>query len=162
MTPIRPSATIAVAIAMIAQISCSVPRADARARHATSPGLTIGVSFPAAQSSAPLDGRLLLLISTDSTAEPRFQIIDATSTQQAFGVDVDGLAPGQEAIFAASVLGYPVASLSSIKAGDYWVQGLLHVYNEINDKLCVGVGNDCQIGIYTFRNIFGKFDVYLI
>ena len=28
----------------------------------------------------------------------------------------------------AGVLGYPVASLSQIKAGDYWVQGLLHVY----------------------------------
>ncbi len=130
MLTIRPSAVLgaSAAILLLAQLSCSVPRADARARHAAPPGLTIGVSFGAAQSATALDGRILLLISTDSTAEPRFQIIDATTTQQAFGVDVDGLAPGQEAIVDASVLGYPVASLASIKAGDYWVQGLLHVY----------------------------------
>src|SRR5206468_6048266 len=44
------------------------------------------------------------------------------------GVDVDGLKPGQEATFDDEVLGYPAASLSNIPPGDYWVQGLLHVY----------------------------------
>src|ERR1043166_5648582 len=35
--------------------------------------LHFSVTFPAARSGAPLDGRLLILISTDTTAEPRFQ-----------------------------------------------------------------------------------------
>ncbi|HUO53090.1 MAG TPA: hypothetical protein VMT93_11250 [Gemmatimonadaceae bacterium] len=105
-----------------------LPRALAGARHAPAAGLTVSVSIDAALGAAPLDGRMLLLLSTDSSQEPRFQIIDAVTTQQAFGIDVNGLAPGQAALFDASVLGYPVASLAEVKPGDYWVQGLLHVY----------------------------------
>jgi hypothetical protein len=71
---------------------------------------------------------MLLLISTDSSKEPRQQISDAVTSQQLFGVDVDGLAPGVEAIVSDTVLGYPVSALARIQAGDYWVQGLLHVY----------------------------------
>jgi len=86
------------------------------------------VSFPAERSAAPLDGRLLLLLSTNDKAEPRFQIGDGPSTQLVFGVDVDGLAPGAEAIIDASALGYPLRSLAEVPAGDYYVQALLHRY----------------------------------
>jgi len=122
------AAIAAAAIAALAVTARHVPSAHAGAPRTPVAGLRVGVSFGAAQSKTPLDGRMLLLISTDSTEEPRFQIIDAVGTQQAFGVDVDGLQPGQEAMFDASVLGYPVASLADIKPGDYWVQGLLHIY----------------------------------
>jgi len=57
------------------------------------------------------------------------QINDSDRTAQVFGVDVEGLKPGQDAVIDASVLGYPTASLNDIKAGEYWVQGLLHVYD---------------------------------
>ena len=124
----RAAAAVGAGFLLLPQFSCSVPRADADARHAASAGLRVGISFDAAQGAAPMDGRMLFLISTDSSEEPRFQIQDATPTQQLFGVDVNGLAPGQEAMFDAEVLGYPMASLAGIKAGDYWVQGLLHVY----------------------------------
>jgi hypothetical protein len=86
------------------------------------------VSFPAERSAAPLDGRLLLLLSTNDAAEPRFQIGDGPSTQLVFGVDVDGLAPGAEAIIDASALGYPLRSLAEVPAGQYHVQALLHRY----------------------------------
>ena len=52
------------------------------------------VSFPASLSKTPLDGRMLLLLSTDGRAEPRFQISDGAETQLVFGIDVDGRAPG--------------------------------------------------------------------
>jgi len=45
-----------------------------------------------------------------------------------FGVDVEGLKPGQEAIVDASAFGYPLRSLSDLKPGDYWIQALLHRY----------------------------------
>jgi hypothetical protein len=92
--------------------------------------LRIAVRFPASLSAAPLDGRLLLLLSTDARAEPRFQIsgTDVTKSQQVFGVDVLGWRPGQEATFDASVLGYPAESLAAIKAGTYHVQALLQRY----------------------------------
>ena len=86
------------------------------------------LSFPAARSAAPLDGRMLLLLSTDPSAEPRFQINDGLDTQLVFGVDVHGLAPGEAAVVDETAFGYPVRSLSRLKPGEYYVQGLLHRY----------------------------------
>ena len=92
------------------------------------PVLAFAISFPATSSREPLDGRLLLLVSRDNSKEPRFQINEDLNTQQVFGVDVDGLKPGQEATVDASAFGYPLVSLASLKPGEYWVQALLHVY----------------------------------
>ena len=89
---------------------------------------TFDVRFPVSRSTAPLDGRLLLMFSTDSSAEPRFQIQDGPSTQVIFGIDVDGLKPGQPAVIDARVFGYPVSSLTKIPAGTYRVQALLNRY----------------------------------
>ena len=90
--------------------------------------LRFGISFPEEQSAEALDGRVLLMFSTDESREPRFQISDGPNTQLVFGIDVDGLSPGENALFDGSVLGYPINSLSNVPAGEYWVQGLLHIY----------------------------------
>lgn len=86
------------------------------------------ISFPPQRSAAPLDGRLLLLLSTDSSAEPRMQIDDTPKTQLVFGIDVDALPPGQRAVIGAEAFGYPVRSLSELKPGEYYVQAVLHRY----------------------------------
>jgi len=86
------------------------------------------LSFPEARSSKPLDGRLLLMLSTDDSAEPRLQINDTPSSQMVFGVTVDGLKPGQAATVDARATGYPVRSLKDVPPGDYTVQALLNVY----------------------------------
>ncbi len=90
--------------------------------------LRFAVSFSAERSKTPLDGRVLLMISTDNSKEPRLQIDDSPKTQQIFGVDVDGLRPGQSAFIDGGAFGYPVKSLNQIPAGTYWVQALLHKY----------------------------------
>ena len=90
--------------------------------------LRFGLSFPSERSAAPIDGRMLLMISVDSEREPRFQINDGANTQLIFGIDVNGLTPGIEAVIDAQVLGYPLQSLAEIPPGEYWVQGLLHRY----------------------------------
>ena len=90
--------------------------------------LRFGISFPAERSKTPLDGRLLLLISTNDKAEPRFQITASADTQLVFGIDVDGLAPGVEAVIDASSFGYPLRSLAELPRGEYFVQALLHRY----------------------------------
>ncbi|HKY30251.1 MAG TPA: hypothetical protein VJM12_20135 [Pyrinomonadaceae bacterium] len=90
--------------------------------------LRFAISFPESSSKQPLDGRMLLLVSTDNSREPRFQINEDLNTQQVFGIDVDGLNPGAEAVVDANAFGYPVRSLSQIRAGEYWVQALLHTY----------------------------------
>ncbi len=97
-------------------------------RTISASNLRFAVSFPETNSKEPLDGRVLLLVSTDNSKEPRFQISEDLNTQQVFGVDVEGLKAGQEAIIDASAFGYPVRSLSDLKPGDYWVQALLHRY----------------------------------
>lgn len=86
------------------------------------------VAFPPARSAAPLDGRLLLLLSTDPGAEPRFQINDGPNTQMVFGVDVENWQPGTVTTVGESAFGWPVRSLSQVKPGEYYVQALLHRY----------------------------------
>ena len=49
-------------------------------------------------------------------------------TQQIFGIDVDGLAPGQDAVIDETALGYPLESLRLVPPGKYRVQALLHKY----------------------------------
>ena len=90
--------------------------------------LTFAVSFSTERSPTPLDGRVLLMLSTDSTKEPRQQITDTYKSQQIFGVDVEGLAPDRDAIIDGGVLGYPLRNLGEVPRGEYWVQGLLHRY----------------------------------
>ncbi len=89
---------------------------------------SFAVSFPAERSAAPLDGRIVLMLSTDSTREPRFQISDGPLTQLAFGVDVEGQAPGRDAVVDAAAFGYPIRSLSNVPAGRYRVQALINRY----------------------------------
>ena len=86
------------------------------------------VLLPSSVASASLDGRLLLLISSDSSAEPRFQIGDAATTQQVFGVDVDMWRPGTKHRIDAAALGYPRDSLRDVPRGRYRVQVVLHRY----------------------------------
>jgi len=98
------------------------------AQQTPSSGLRVAVTFPKARSATPLDGRLLLLISTDSSAEPRRQIADGPETQLVFGTDVEGWAPGADAWVDARAFGYPLRRLASLPPGRYWVQALLNRY----------------------------------
>lgn len=92
-------------------------------------GLHFEISFPKEMSAAALDGHVLLLISTDDKDEPRFQIREeAAQSQQAFGVDVDGLAPGTSAVIDSTSFGYPTTSLANLPTGEYYVQALFNIY----------------------------------
>ncbi len=68
------------------------------------------------------------MLSTEKDGEPRFQIRENPRTQQIFGIDVDGLAPGQEAAIDENAVGYPLASLRLVPPGKYRIQALLHKY----------------------------------
>ena len=94
--------------------------------------LKFEISFTEDLSAEPLDGRILLMITDRNNSEPRFLISDGDNTGQIFGIDVNELQPGNKAIIDAGVFGYPLESLSEIPAGEYYVQGLLHVYETFN------------------------------
>src|SRR5580658_770727 len=89
---------------------------------------SFSVTFPAERSTQPLDGRLLLLLSTDPSQEPRMQIDDSPRSQIVFGVTVDGWRPGQTRTVDASASGYPIHSLNDVSAGEYIVQAVLNKY----------------------------------
>ena len=86
------------------------------------------VTFPSELSSQPLDGRLLLVLSTDPSDEPRNQIDDTPRSQIIFGLTVDGWKPGEPAKFDEAAWGYPIRSLRDLPAGDYFVQVVLNKY----------------------------------
>jgi hypothetical protein len=94
--------------------------------HNAAPRFTI--AFPATRSQTPIDGRLLLLLSTDPSSEPRMQINDTPKSQLIFGITVDGWEPGKPVTVDATAIGYPIHSLANVPPGEYYVQALLNRY----------------------------------
>jgi hypothetical protein len=119
--------TALVALVGLAAHAAALAAQPTPARGADAP-LRVEITYPAARGAGPLDGRLLLLVSTDSTAEPRFQVSDAHDTQLVFGVDVEGWRPGTVRTVDAGAAGYPLASLAELPRGRYRVQALLNRY----------------------------------
>jgi hypothetical protein len=90
-------------------------------------------TFPKAGPGTALDGRLLLLLSTDPSAEPRNQINLSEKTQLVFGFDMENLKPEQInsaglVVTDEAFFGYPVRHLGDLPAGEYYVQAVLHRY----------------------------------
>jgi hypothetical protein len=113
---------------LVALIGLGVVCAASRQTVAADDGPRFAISVPKERAGGPLDGRLLLMISTDAKDEPRNQITDSPKTQQIFGIDIEGQKPGEVAIIDAEALGYPRDSLRDIPSGKYRVQALLHKY----------------------------------
>jgi len=93
-------------------------------------GPEFAISYPAAQSNRPLDGRVILLLSRDLSREPRTHVEanEPLASPYLFGLNVSGLAPGTDAVLNDSAFGWPAAHLSAIPTGDYFVQAVLNRY----------------------------------
>lgn len=98
----------------------------------TKSSITFDVSYDSNLSADAKDGRLLLLLSTDDSNEPRYQINDGPNTQIVYGQNVDALGPDQSITFSSEQFGYPIQNLDNLKPGEYWVQALLHTYETFN------------------------------
>ncbi|WP_263417870.1 alpha/beta hydrolase-fold protein [Terriglobus albidus] len=104
----------------------------APAKHAAGPRIEVTVT-PAAAGSAPLTGRVLVSISKATTGEPRTQIDESYESQQVFGMDVSGAAPGTPIVLDdASAYGYPIRHLADLPAGEYTVQAVFNRYEEFH------------------------------
>jgi len=92
--------------------------------------LSFAVSFPASASATPIDGRMILIVSTETDKEPRLQVAGDSlrTTPFVFGLNVEGLAPGKPAIVNDSAFGWPERKLSSLPPGDYQIQAVLNRY----------------------------------
>lgn len=80
------------------------------------------------------DGRLLLLLSNNDKDEPRNQINDGLNTQLVFGIDVEGMKPGDKIVVDDKAFGFPIRRLSDVPKGDYFVQAIINRYETFNLK----------------------------
>ena len=74
---------------------------------------------------APMDGRLMLLISSNNDAEPRFQISDDPGAQLVYGMDVEGMKAGSALVFDNESFGYPLEHLSDLPEGGLLCAGII-------------------------------------
>ena len=114
--------SLLVAVCISLGLNCPPARAQQTSTYRFS------VSFPKEQSAQPIDGRILLLLSTDGSAEPRTQITGLPRTQMIFGLDVDAMNPGQSITVDDAAFGYPIRNLHDVPPGEYFVQAVLHRY----------------------------------
>lgn len=94
-----------------------------------SPGGNLKVDIAPELETELKDGRLLLIFSTDSTAEPRFGISDNVETNQVFGMDFENFEGGKSLIFDPETFGYPIEKLDSLPDGDYYVQAFIQKHD---------------------------------
>lgn len=115
---------LSLILAAIVFSQCSAPD--------TSPQFSI--TFTKEMSEDAQDGRLLVLLSTNDKAEPRFQVNDGLTTQLIFGIDVEGMKPGDEIIVDKKAFGFPIQSVKDIPPGNYYVQALINRYETFTLK----------------------------
>jgi len=92
------------------------------------------ITFTKEMSDQAQDGRLLLLLSNNDKSEPRFQIAEGLKTQLVFGVDVEGMKPGDQITIGDNAFGFPIRNIRDVPKGEYFVQALLNRYETFNLK----------------------------
>lgn len=95
---------------------------------------TFVITFTKEMSEQVQDGRLLLMMATNDKSEPRFQVNGSLQTQLVFGLDVEGVKPGDKMVVDDTAFGFPKRSIHDVPAGDYYVQALLNRYETFHLK----------------------------
>jgi len=90
--------------------------------------LRFAVTFPSERSAQPLDGRLLVLIASDTSSEPRLQMSSGLRTSAGFGIDVEGWRPGETRYVDGTAFGFPIRHLRDFPRGSYRVQAFINRY----------------------------------
>ncbi|MDP2479126.1 MAG: alpha/beta hydrolase-fold protein [Candidatus Palauibacterales bacterium] len=119
----RPLALVALVALAVTPWACAAPGGNAT---------SFTLSFPDSAHDGPITGRAFVMISRDSSPQPRFQVDRFFGSSPMFAVDVDSLAAAKEATVDASALGFPVHSLADLPAGDYYVQAMFNVYTQFH------------------------------
>lgn len=96
--------------------------------------LKFAISFTKEMSDQAQDGRLLIMLANNNEREPRFQINEGLKAQLVFGVDVEGMQPGDKIVIDETAFGFPIKSIADIPAGTYYAQALINRYETFNLK----------------------------
>ncbi len=123
------SILIVTALAFSAPGCGPAPSGKAAAR------IKFAVSFPAERSAAPLDGRLLLMLSNDGAAEPRFQISDGAAHPASSSASTwTAWRPGREPSSTRRPSATRCGACPIVPPGEYFVQALLNRYETFHPR----------------------------
>jgi putative esterase len=122
------SRALAVILALLGASALSAQRSGRPAAPAAAAprGPRVEISFAPAARSEPVTGMVYLAISRDNRRTP----IEQTDPEGVplFSTYVEQLKPGASVTLGPDDRGHPVASLTNIPAGEYWVQPFVNVY----------------------------------
>ncbi len=120
---ITPLVSVVLAGGAMAQTSVILPGPSGRAK------IKFEIRVPASVRNEPLTGRVYVIISADSTREPRTQV--GRVGAPLFGRRrraISRRVPRRS--IDGNDLGTPVFDMADIPAGDYWIQPFVNVYSE--------------------------------
>lgn len=89
-------------------------------------GIKFEVTFTGEAHSGDITGRVYVILASDNTREPRFQV--HPRGVPFFGKDISSLKPEEPAVLDAEDFGYPYPSLNDIPPGEYHVQAFINLY----------------------------------
>ena len=121
------SFSIALACMGICLSACS-----AEAPAVADAGPKFLIHFDQQLTSDLQDGRLLLMLAKGDSDEPRFRIGNSADSQLIFGMNVSDWEGGTEVLVDSTAVGFPLADLSEVPSGKYYVQALLNRYKDFN------------------------------
>lgn len=91
---------------------------------------SFSISFAQSANETPITGRVFLAISREAQPEPRYEAGSYFKSVPFWGKDVDQLQPGKDVVIDTNDLGYPIANLRDLPAGDYYIQAIMNVYTQ--------------------------------
>lgn len=157
----NPDAVPDAARPVIAAAPAGPPAAAAAAAPRARP--TFKVTFDRAVVKAPVDGRLMVIVSRAATGEPRDQVADVADGVPFWGVDVNGVRPSSSVLVGdgPGTYGYPLPTIAALPVGDYTVQAFLNVYTTFrrSDGSVVKLHQPCGDGHDVFAstgNLYGR------
>jgi hypothetical protein len=95
-------------------------------------GPSFSVRFDGELTGEAQDGRLLLMLASGDSDEPRFRIGNSADTQLIFGLNVSDWQSGKQVLVDSSAIGFPLEDLSKVPPGKYFVQALLNRYKDFH------------------------------
>ena len=123
MIRLRPTSTFVFVLVCLISLNSVSLQAQ---KSAKSSKLTFNISIPDSLCPEEVTGRMFVIIAKTDRREPRFQV-GRTGTPF-WGVDVEGLKAGEQAVIDANEIGSPLESISEIPPGDYFVQAVFSKY----------------------------------
>jgi len=125
----------------------AIPAAGSTAGGQT---LKFAVTLSPALNTGKVTGRLIVVISLTNRSSELSQMNSVTNPSPFFGADVSAWKPGtiKKLAHSQSVIGYPLASLPALPAGDYFVQAFFNVYTKFtrSDGSVVWLHEPCGDG----------------